>query len=100
MMKLKRGSRDWWLAFAMQKLADRARRNAPSVTPVTLSVEDLNEYIGGVWRNPLKRLWYLMTARVTTLDFGDSVNIVDESGEITPLVKNIRGNYHPEEARG
>lgn len=60
---IKRGTDDWWTWLAMLKVAeqDRKRRNLAPDSVVEIDVDKCNQFISSVNRNPLKRIWLLLT---------------------------------------
>jgi len=67
----------------MIHLYKRAKEKAPNITPVTISLVDINNYTHEVWQYPFKVLWLLATTfRLEKFDFGDDLNLVDGEGEI------------------
>lgn len=60
---IKRGSNEWWTWIAMLQAAkqERKRLRLPPMAPVTIDLKLCNQLIVSINRNPLKKLWFLLT---------------------------------------
>lgn len=85
---IKKGTDEWWTWIAMLYVAGRERKRLklPPTTPVTIDVKLCNDFIDSINRNPLKRLWLLLTnGNMHPLErdkIGDEVAVKAEDGVV------------------
>jgi len=84
---IKRGTDDWWTWVAMLKVAeqDRKQLNLSPDSAVEVDVDKCNQFITSVNRNPLKKLWLLLTIGdlhpVDRDKIGPEIIIKDRTGQ-------------------
>lgn len=84
---IKKGTDEWWIWVVMLKVADRDRKklNLAPDSAVEIDVEKCNQYIAELNRNPLKRIWLLLTIGdlhpVDRDKIGSEVIVKDRTGQ-------------------
>ncbi len=76
--RLERGTRDWWIALALDEAADRYRKKniLPAKSSVEINMAEINAIIDEWNTNIFKRIWLLVTrGAVTELELGDEVKL-------------------------